>query len=457
MLGSMEKIGRNDPCPCESGKKYKKCCEDMERGLLVVEDGGTASDGPQMQLVIDTNEGPFLRNISAALPRRLQEEQGKEAESATHIAAAMWGMADFVFEPTCRRRGSGVRELGDGLLVLGDLAVVLQVKSREVVSQVQERERRWIEKATRRALSQGAGTIREFRRKSAELTNLRGRSIQLDGNEVKWLVAVIIDHDDPPPEISLAPSSNAVVLLRRDWDFLFEQLKSTHGVARYLGRVAGESLVLGDEPIRYYELAAADEDAPPKALDPEYFLPGVKQIHEPLLPMAPAATEDEAEHRLYRAVLEDIASIKTQAMAEELRIRALAYLDALPTRQRAMAGQFLRDGFLQARKVKNEVFWTQRRISGEGATQLALGVCSRLDPELEVAFQALVELRHHEFTERIGREDSVTVGVLITPRNDGKKAWDTSMAIAEGQLNLTPEQLAAYVEVWKSEQELLAA
>ncbi|MCE7791527.1 SEC-C domain-containing protein [Salipaludibacillus sp. CUR1] len=21
-----EKIGRNEPCPCESGKKYKKCC-----------------------------------------------------------------------------------------------------------------------------------------------------------------------------------------------------------------------------------------------------------------------------------------------------------------------------------------------------------------------------------------------------------------------------------------------
>ena len=23
----MEKIGRNDPCPCGSGKKFKKCCE----------------------------------------------------------------------------------------------------------------------------------------------------------------------------------------------------------------------------------------------------------------------------------------------------------------------------------------------------------------------------------------------------------------------------------------------
>ena len=24
--GKVEKIGRNDPCPCGSGKKYKKCC-----------------------------------------------------------------------------------------------------------------------------------------------------------------------------------------------------------------------------------------------------------------------------------------------------------------------------------------------------------------------------------------------------------------------------------------------
>lgn len=23
---TVEKVGRNDPCPCNSGKKYKKCC-----------------------------------------------------------------------------------------------------------------------------------------------------------------------------------------------------------------------------------------------------------------------------------------------------------------------------------------------------------------------------------------------------------------------------------------------
>jgi hypothetical protein len=22
----MDRVGRNDPCPCGSGKKYKKCC-----------------------------------------------------------------------------------------------------------------------------------------------------------------------------------------------------------------------------------------------------------------------------------------------------------------------------------------------------------------------------------------------------------------------------------------------
>ena len=24
----MQKVGRNDPCPCGSGKKFKKCCEE---------------------------------------------------------------------------------------------------------------------------------------------------------------------------------------------------------------------------------------------------------------------------------------------------------------------------------------------------------------------------------------------------------------------------------------------
>ncbi|MDG2764764.1 SEC-C metal-binding domain-containing protein [Vibrio parahaemolyticus] len=25
-MNKTKKVGRNDPCPCGSGKKYKKCC-----------------------------------------------------------------------------------------------------------------------------------------------------------------------------------------------------------------------------------------------------------------------------------------------------------------------------------------------------------------------------------------------------------------------------------------------
>lgn len=28
----MKKVGRNDPCPCGSGKKFKKCCESKMLG-----------------------------------------------------------------------------------------------------------------------------------------------------------------------------------------------------------------------------------------------------------------------------------------------------------------------------------------------------------------------------------------------------------------------------------------
>jgi hypothetical protein len=35
------KVGRNDPCPCGSGKKYKKCCS--ETGTLVVAGAGGLS------------------------------------------------------------------------------------------------------------------------------------------------------------------------------------------------------------------------------------------------------------------------------------------------------------------------------------------------------------------------------------------------------------------------------
>jgi predicted ATPase with chaperone activity len=57
-------IGRNDPCPCGSGKKYKRCCllvrAEEERAVRVLSGGfGRALDwlfeahGPAMQAAIE--------------------------------------------------------------------------------------------------------------------------------------------------------------------------------------------------------------------------------------------------------------------------------------------------------------------------------------------------------------------------------------------------------------------
>lgn len=30
----LQKVGRNDPCPCGSGRKFKKCCLESQRGRI---------------------------------------------------------------------------------------------------------------------------------------------------------------------------------------------------------------------------------------------------------------------------------------------------------------------------------------------------------------------------------------------------------------------------------------
>ena len=59
----MDKIGRNDPCPCGSGKKYKRCClnEDGARSGFAVDDRNSAL---------------------AKLDRFVEKELGKEDEAA---------------------------------------------------------------------------------------------------------------------------------------------------------------------------------------------------------------------------------------------------------------------------------------------------------------------------------------------------------------------------------------
>jgi hypothetical protein len=64
-------------------------------------------------------------------------------------------MPDFVFEPVVQTTGSGHREVGDGLIVSGQVGIMMQPKSRGTPSTTAEREHRWPDKNIAKGFCQG--------------------------------------------------------------------------------------------------------------------------------------------------------------------------------------------------------------------------------------------------------------------------------------------------------------
>src|SRR3989442_746236 len=118
---------------------------------------------PSLVLIVETSRGVVRRSIMPASVLPPDISHGKAAESATRNAAAHWGLPDFVFRSSLQRRGSGSRELGDAIVVVGRLAASIQVKARERPSADQRKERYWLDKKIAEGTRQAAGTIRSLR------------------------------------------------------------------------------------------------------------------------------------------------------------------------------------------------------------------------------------------------------------------------------------------------------
>jgi hypothetical protein len=334
-----------------------------------------------LTLVVDTPRGPFVRRIPHALPLPEGVEPGIGAEEATHQAAATWGMPDFVYRAAVRRLPSGQRELGDRLLIVGDRAAVVQVKSRQGTLRDDVGERSWTRKQANKAVRQANGTVRSLRAMPAEFTNGRGRKITVDGNRFTWLAVAVIDHQQLPADTSadVTPGGLPVVtLLRRDWDFLFNQLRSTYAVMQYLFRVSVmPGIPLGDEAVRYYDLAAADLDTPPSPVAAPWLGPGAQQRSTPLLPQTPAAFEDDRALVLLRIISEDIATSPMTGSAEETaRLQALAEIDSLPVGFRVELGQVIQQ-MMDDVADRTDRLWRFRRLLDSGPLQLIFGACSQ--------------------------------------------------------------------------------
>ncbi len=203
--------------------------------------------------------------------------------------------------------------------------------------------------------------------------------------------------------------------------------------------------------MRYYELAAADADAAPGEIDTELVGAGGTLFSAPQLPQAPARSDGTNVHRLLRIMLEDIALTPLgEPMTELNRFTVLSDLDRLPVSARAEWGHLLLDMLRDVPEVpEGDCKWRFRRmLDADGTRQLIVGAATRFDRTIQVAFTAYVQLRHHEVTTRTGRTDeSSTLGVLLTPRWEGR-SWDTSTVRVHGDLEIPPEDLKIYSDVW---------
>ncbi|MEM1282151.1 MAG: SEC-C metal-binding domain-containing protein [Chlamydiota bacterium] len=84
-----EKVGRNDPCPCGSGKKYKQCCQKLpgvrKKIKAKVLSGGAKKETQRGPVLPDLLERTFGDVIAASkeeeAPPKLEEQSSSTEEA----------------------------------------------------------------------------------------------------------------------------------------------------------------------------------------------------------------------------------------------------------------------------------------------------------------------------------------------------------------------------------------
>lgn len=425
---------------------------DLGIGTLVKPDGGR-------MVLLRLGERTFGRPIPPALPLPVGADPGPASEEAILEAVSLWGLPDFVMKPKVVKKGKASREVGDGTVIVGRRGLAVQAKARQCPTGDADRECRWIDKKVREGASQASGTIRFLSQGKISLVNQRARAVEIDGSTLDWVRVMILDHGDPP-ELTIDTSDQTgaplVVLLRRDWDFVFDQLRSTSAVVDYLFRVAGDRVHrLGDEPARYFELAQADAHSAGEPASWTRAFAGAQGFSHPLLPTIPPSQIDQPGHTVFRLIMEDIAESSSDR-DESDRLLMLSLLDRFPVTERAGLGRLLLSHLDDVVAIESGTRWQFRRVLlDEGTLQLAFGASTALSFLHREAFRQWAMLRHHEFTRADLPSDPDlrwTVAVILTPRYDGYRPWDTTTFTVQGELGLTAEEIARMRRLWNSDQ-----
>lgn len=189
------------------------------------------------------------------------EVPGQQVEDYARRLAGDLGVRDFVYRPVLVQKGSGNREISDGLLVAGADGLILQVKSRHpdaAQSDAPSKAESWCIKNSAAGVRQADGTRRSITMDPVTVRSLRGFERALP-DASKWAAVVIVDHPSEP-QVALPPAPNTLYISLNDWRNLHRWLRSTWGVINYVRRAidSGMEVKLGRELDRYSMLVAAD-------------------------------------------------------------------------------------------------------------------------------------------------------------------------------------------------------
>lgn len=432
---------------------------DIESGLAASDLGlATYQTGDEFIVLVQRPDGIYGRMVPQAAPLDDSIARGEAAERASRGSAARWGLPDFVLAPRTVQRGSATREVGDGTIICGDLGVAVQVKARTNATDNPTRERSWISKKIAEGARQAAGSVRTVQRSPLDHANARGRQVTVDGSSINWIGLIVIDHANPPDALTYGADATRlpyVAVLRREWDFLFDQLRSTTAVVAYLHRIAPDRIAPGTHVANYYELALADERTPPDLLSsriPDSLSdPSLRSSH-PVLPLEPVNLADEYGTRMYRQMLEDIADGPWDR-DETDRLKLLCYLDQLPVAERSVIGRRLLTHLGRTSAVsRGTARWDMRRyLLGTAYLHLGYVVCNQFTELHKEAFRRWTMLRHHEWTSALDqsiRAEAVTVAVMLTPRHDAVRPWDTTVFAILGDQELEPGDVTILEQLW---------
>ena len=89
-------IGRNDPCPCGSGKKFKKCCLGKEESLAF---GGGASDASaELRKALEGRQFNSLEEVQAFAEHQMQQRNRRPLDAFHGLSPEqMYQMLNFPF------------------------------------------------------------------------------------------------------------------------------------------------------------------------------------------------------------------------------------------------------------------------------------------------------------------------------------------------------------------------